>query len=199
MNKTFTINLPDVAHEMAQEEIGKQVAFLSPNITNCRFTGDGKQIHFDAPEAEGEALIQQVGALSSRIQRALKSLQRNVVFRSKNIDDPRFASNIDLSGVRFTGVGQVALSGIPLRLFLYFDRVFQGFGTSFQAEPILTPTLIPDTVLARCDYFRSFPQYVTFASHLREDVHVIDGLRARHQKEDRVDDQALGDMARPDA
>ena len=48
----------------------------------------------------------------------------------------------------------------------YFDRVFEAFGAPWQARPVLTPTLIPARVLSRCDYFRSFPNNVTFASHL---------------------------------
>jgi seryl-tRNA synthetase len=97
------------------------------------------------------------------------------------------------------GNGQVALAGLPLRLFNYFDRVFEDFGQPWQAVPVRTPTLIPTKTLSRCDYFRSFPQNVTFASHLREEGDVIDGFRARHQTTDDVDDRALADMERPEA
>ena len=38
-----------------------------------------------------------------------------------------------------------------------------------------------------------------FASHLREDLDVIDGFRTRHGDRDDLDDHALGDMASPQA
>jgi seryl-tRNA synthetase len=91
------------------------------------------------------------------------------------------------------------MEGLPLALFRYFDRAFEAFGTPWSAEPLMTPTLIPSRVLARCDYFRSFPQYVTFAAHLKEDVEIIDGFRARHQTAEDIDEAALADMDRPDA
>jgi seryl-tRNA synthetase len=115
------------------------------------------------------------------------------------MDNPKFAADVSLDGVHFLGTGQVALSGIPLRLFNYFDRVFEDFGQPWQADPLLTPTLIPSRTLSRCDYFRSFPHNVTFASHLREDAQVIDAFRARHQTVEDLDDHALGDMERPEA
>ncbi len=196
---TFTVQLSGPAHEMAREEIRKQVAFLSRDISAVRFSEAGDQIEFQAPADRGGALSNDVHALASRVQRALRNLQRKVVFRSAEADNPKFVADVDTSGIHFLGTGQVALEGIPLQLFRYFDRVFEGFGAPWRATPLMTPTLIPDGVLARCDYFRSFPQYVTFASHLREEVQVIDGFRARHQTAATVDDQALADMERPEA
>ena len=37
----LTVDLEGRAHEMAQEEIQKQVAYLSPDIRNVRFAADG--------------------------------------------------------------------------------------------------------------------------------------------------------------
>jgi seryl-tRNA synthetase len=184
---------------MAREEILKQAAFLSKHITGIHFSGDGSEIVFSAPVERGPKLATAVQSLASRIQRSLRSLQRKVVFRSPQMDDPHFSGHVDLSDVHFLGAGQVAMEGVPLALFRYFDRVFEGFGSRWHAKPLMTPTLIPARVLARCDYFRSFPQYVTFAAHLKEDVEVIDGFRVRHQTADDVDDAALADMERPEA
>ena len=194
----FTVQLAASTHEMAREEIRKQVAFLSKDLQNVTFPAEDR-IEFEAPADSGTALSSEVQALAARVQRALRNLQRKVVFRSPTADRAAFAEHVDLSGVHFMGTGQVALEGIPLRLFRYFDRVFERFGEPWNATPLLTPTLIPDRVLARCDYFRSFPHYVTFASHLREDVKVIDAFRARHQTAEEVDSSAIADMDRPQA
>jgi seryl-tRNA synthetase len=195
----YTIRLTAPAHEMAREEILKQIAFISREIAAVQFSEDGSEITFSASAERGPELVTSVQALATKTQRTLRSLQRKVMFRSAKMDDPHFSNDIDLSDVHFLGTGQVAMEGLPLALFRYFDRVFEGFGTPWQASPLLTPTLIPTRVLARCDYFRSFPQYVTFATHLKEAVEVIDGFRSRHQTLDDVDDMALADMDRPDA
>lgn len=195
---TFTVSLNAPAHEMAREEIIKQAAFLSKDIAALRFSARADCIEFDAPEDRGPALVRELQTLASGIQRSLRSLERKVMFRSSGANDPHFADDFDTSGVHFLGTGQVALEGLPLRLFRYFDRVFEAFGQPWNAKPLLTPALIPDRVLARCDYFRSFPQYVTFASHLREDVTVIDNFRNRHQTAEALDGAALADMDRPE-
>jgi seryl-tRNA synthetase len=120
-----------------------------------------------------------------------------VVFSSPGAGD--FPKKVSWDGVHFLGTGQVALSGVPLRLFRYFDRVFEGWGARWSAEAVQTPTLIPSDTLSRCDYFRSFPHNVTFAAHLREENRVIEHFRARHQSADNLDEAALADMVRPEA
>lgn len=197
--KKYTIRLQAPAQEMAREEILKQAAFLSKDLTEIHFSEDGSELAFSAPAERGEDLAASVQSLAVQIQRQLRSLQRKVVFRSAEMDAPRFSDHVDLSDVHFLGVGQVAMEGLPLALFRYFDRVFEEFGSPWQAKPLMTPTLIPASVLARCDYFRSFPQYVTFAAHLKEDVAVIDSFRHRHETADGLDDAALADMERPEA
>jgi seryl-tRNA synthetase len=186
------------AHEMAQEEIQKQVAYLSPDIRNVRFDADGAVLECDVPDEQAERLGQDVRALADRMQRSLRRLQRKVIFRSAAFESPVFRGAGTLADVHILGTGQVALTGLPLAVFMYFDRLFTQLGDIWEAQPIRTPTLIPAQVLARCDYFRSFPQNVTFASHLREDLEVIDAFRARHDTLDRLDDRALADMVTPE-
>jgi len=197
--ENFIVRLSAPAQEMAREEILKQSAFLSRDITSIRFSEDGAQLEFSAPEDRGPDLMAEVQSLASRIQRALRSLQRKVVFQNLEADGGHFSDRVDMSEVHFLGLGQVAMEGLPLRLFRYFDRAFEEFGSPWNAEPLMTPTLIPTRVLARCDYFRSFPQNVTFAAHLKENVKVIDGFRARHQSAEELDEQALADMDLPEA
>lgn len=196
---TFKVKLNNPAHEMACEEIRKQVAFVSRDVSNVRFSDDAREVLFDAPAETGEALKPEVQGVAARIERALRNLQRKVIFRSPACDTVQFATDVSTEGIDFTGTGQVALSGVPLQLFNYFDRVFEGFGTPWRAAPLRTPTLITTEVLSKCDYFRSFPQNVTFAAHLREDTKIIDAFRARHQHLDDVDETALADMDRPQA
>lgn len=200
MSTTITVELKSPASEMAQEEILKQVAFLSKGVSNHRFAGGGAVLQFDAPPAEAEGLRAAAGELATKIQRGLRSLQRKVRHRTPAADRPVFrGAGKSAEGVHFLGVGQVALHGMPLKLFRYFDREFEAFGRPYQAEPVMTPTLIPSTALAKCDYFRSFPNNVTFACHMLEEPARVTDFRARHQDRDELDDKALSDMQTPEA
>jgi len=199
MIEHLRIDLPAPASEMAQEEIGKQVAFLCSDITNVQFSNGGSRLEFDAPAGRGQELAAQAGALSQKVQRSLRNIERKIVFHSALADEPTFRGSGDIPGVHQMGRGQVALEGLPLRLFRYFDRIFEQFGSAWQAKPLLTPTLIPSAVLSRCDYFRSFPHNVTFTCHLAEDAGTIDSFRSRHQTRDDLDDRTLSDMVTPEA
>jgi seryl-tRNA synthetase len=199
MTRKLAVRLDAPAHEMAQEEIHKQVAYLARGITGVRFAEGGLHLELEAPEDAPPDLGDRVLALARHVQRSLRSLRRKVVYRSPALDRPGFRGSGAPAGVHVLANGQVALEGLPLRLFRYFDRLFGAFGEAWDAEPLLTPTLIPTRALARCDYLRSFPHNVTFACHLPEQAERIDAFRARHQDRDDLDGQALADMQAPEA
>ena len=199
MSRTFSVELATPAHEMAQEEIQKQVAFLTKGIANIRFSGEGSLLEFDAPDGSSEVLADQARELSLKVQRGLRSLHRKVAYRTPACDGVRFRGHGLDPGVISMGIGQVALEGLPLSLFRYFDRVTQNFGHPWQARDLLTPTLIPAATLAKCDYFRSFPQNVTFACHIGEDADTIAAFRDRHKDRDDLEPEALASMQTPEA
>src|SRR5438270_2023122 len=123
----FTVELSTPAHEMAREEIRKQMAFLSKDISGVSFGEDGTRIVFEAPEDHGTALSNEAKMLASRVQRALRTLERKIVYHSPAMDAPRFTPTDKIEGVHFLGTGQCAMEGVPLQLFRYFDRVFEAF------------------------------------------------------------------------
>jgi len=198
MTRRVSIALAAPANDMVQEEIGKQLAFLSVDLSNHAFSSTGDTLECDLPENEAEALIPQIQALAKRVQASLRRLERKVVFSNLTTSPIESSTRDDLPGVHFLGMGQAALEGISLKLFRYFDRTFEEFGRGWKAEPLLTPTLIPAQVLAKCDYFRSFPQNVTFASHLEPNLETIDSFRSRHAERETLDDTARTNMETPD-
>ena len=198
MTRRISIKLAAPANDMVQEEIIKQVAFLSADLRNPSFAASGDTLECDLPPEQVDALTPQIQTLAKRVQASLRRLERKVVF--SNLDAAKFDGSQpdDLPGVHFLGLGQAALDGTALQLFRYFDRAFEALGHTWNAKPLLTPTLIPARVLAKCDYFRSFPQNVTFASHLEPNVQTIDSFRSRHSERETLDDGARGDMSTPD-
>ena len=200
MNCTIKLRLPEPATELAREEILKQVAHLSSSLRNARMPPDGSVLEFEVAEQEAKALKPHVEALCAHVQRSLRRLQRKVVYRSRALADPVFRGRpAKQPGVWTAGSGQVVLEGLPLILFNYFDRALAELERAWSPRQLLTPTLIPARVLARCDYFHSFPHSVTFACHLRPEAEVLQAFRTRHEGQPTVDARALGDMAQPEA
>jgi hypothetical protein len=187
------------ATEMAQEEIVKQLAFLSAAVHGVVFTAPDV-IELDTSVDDVDALARDAGALAARIQRTLRTLKRKVAFTSTASERPAFLGADQVhDGIDYEAFGLTVLSGVPLQLWEYFDRTFREFGRRWRPSPMRVPTLIPTTALARCDYFRSFPHNVTFAAHLPEDPARIESFRARHHTRETLDDQALSDLVTPEA
>ena len=198
MTQRVKISLATAANEMVQEEIVKQVAFLSVDLRNPVFSAGGNSLECDLPADQVDTLVPQVQALTKRVQASLRRLERKVVFSNLSRTPIATETSGTLPGVHFLGMGQAALDGIALSLFRYFDRTFEEFGQKWNVQPLLTPTLIPARVLAKCDYFRSFPQNVTFASHLDPNMQTIDSFRVRHAERESLDGTANSDMETPD-
>ncbi len=198
MRSTVVVELPSPATEMAREEIPKQIAFLSRDIEAIRFERDGSALVFEAPADAAEGLRAEALRVATKMQRSLRSLARKLVYRSPKADSPTFRGGPLSEGIHMMDRGQVALSGLPLRLYRYFDRTLEELGAPFSPSPLLVPTLIPATTLARCDYFRSFPHVVTFASHLPEDMATVDAFRRRHEARETLDEGTLGDLVPPE-
>lgn len=199
MTRKVTILLREPATEMAREEILKQVAHLSPSLRKPRITPDGSTLELEVAAEEAENTQSHAERLCALIQRSLRSLERKVVYRSRAMSSPVFrGTNSPGQGVFTAAKGQVMLEGVPLALFHYFDAALEKVEQQWKPRSLLTPTLIPASVLARCDYFRSFPNSVTFACHLEPDADVINAFRARHEDKSTLDAKALDDMAQPE-
>ena len=199
MIRTVTVELKTPATEMAQEEIPKQIAFIAKEISNIRFVREGAALQFEVPAALAEGVTKTAAEVAQKMQRSLRSIARKLVYRSPACERVQFAGTGMTEGILPLGRGQVALEGVPLRLYRYFDRTLEALGAAFSPSPMHVPTLIPATTLSKCDYFRSFPQIVTFTCHLPEDMARIDDFRVRHQERDSLDDRVLSDMAQPEA
>jgi seryl-tRNA synthetase len=194
-----SVSLARPANDMVQEEITKRVHHLSKGIANVAFEEGGTRLLFDAPADHADDLAARAADAAQRVQRSLRNLARNVVYKSRPAESPAFKGDGSAEGVLFTGPGQVALRGLPLAVFDYFDRVFTAFGVPFAAAPLRTPTLIPVETLAKCDYLKSFPHIVNFVSHLPEDPDLVEDFQQRHKDRLSLDERAPGQMDTPEA
>jgi seryl-tRNA synthetase len=73
-------------------------------------------------------------------------------------------------------VGIYSLGPLMSRLIDYFESKFLLLAESFGARPYRFPTLLPAKLLGRINYFRAFPHSLSFVTHLREDLDIIDNF-----------------------
>jgi len=200
MTQTVSIQLHDPATDMTREEMLKQVAHLSNSLRNPQISTDGLKLTFEVNAEEADETKRHAERLCALIQRSLRNLERKVVYRTRAMSNPMVrGTTAPGDGVIMAGRGQVMLEGTPLQLFRYLENALAELEQNWTTQELLTPTLIPADVLAKCDYFRSFPNTVTFACHLEPEASVINAFRARHEKRTTIDDGALADMSTPEA
>lgn len=197
MAQTITVELPTPANDIAQEEITKQVAFLSRDITDIRFRDGGAILEFRAPQDAPGELLESARALAVRVQRSLRSIERKVAYRTEAADRDQFRGTGLTDDITMLGNGYGCLRGTAAKLYRYFKRLFEDVGAPWRAEYVITPTLIAAPTLAKCGYFESFPHNVTFACHLTEDAERIEAFRKRHEGREDLDDTALANFEHP--
>src|SRR5688500_19135376 len=108
MSRSITIKLAAAAKDMVQEEIVKQVAFLSVDLRNPVFSSAGDTLECDLPSEQVDELTPQIQALAKRVQASLRRLERKVVF--SNLDAEQFdgGQTVELPCVHYVGLGQAA-------------------------------------------------------------------------------------------
>ncbi len=109
------------------------------------------------------------GAFQPKIQVLEDHLDRPVPFSA----DPHIGL-LERGEITQEAQGIFALGPLLTRLIAYFEGRFLELAESFGANPYRFPTLIPARYLERVNYFHAFPHSLTFATHLREDLDVID-------------------------
>lgn len=161
-------------------EIQSKLAYVDERIVRAqvstdRITLDIRSWDEKLPAPELEEKVQRVvlsmakGAFKPKVQVLEDHLDRPVRFH----DDP-MAGLLASGEVSQEANGIYTLGPLVTRLIDFFEGQFLDLAESFSAAPYRFPTLIPARYLERVNYFRAFPHSLTFATHLREDLDVID-------------------------
>jgi seryl-tRNA synthetase len=93
-------------------------------------------------------------------------------------------------------LGMFTFGPLITRLIDYFETRFLELAAHFDAQPYRFPTLMSAEKLARVDYFRAFPHSLTFATHLREDLDVINKFAESAAYEGRSLNASLDNFAK---
>ncbi len=189
-------------------EIRSKLAYVDETISGAEITQDGGEILLsfhqvvDTARAEAiEAKVQQIvdemarGAIQPKVEILEDFSDRWVPYR----EDP-MVELMARGEVHEEETGIFSLGPLVTRLTEFFESRFLMLANEFDAKPYRFPTLISARMLDRVDYFSAFPHSLTFATHLREDLDIInrfaeethyhqDGLNAPSESFSRI--QAL--------
>ena len=170
--------------EFVAGEIQSKLAYVDPAIRKAKVSPGEIELEVEPAALERRA------ELAEKVQRVVVSMAKGAI-RPKvqiledhmdrpvpNRADP-LPALMAAGEVAQEGAGIFALGPLFSRLIAFFESQFTGLAQTFDASPYRFPTLIPAKYLERVNYFRAFPHSLTFVTHLREDLDVIDAF-AQH-------------------
>lgn len=163
-------------------DVQSKLGYIDEHILLGRVspTGDQIELTLDTPISEEQAAniedkVQRMvlsmvqGAFKPKIQVLEDHMDRMVPYSG----DPN-AELIARGEMSQEDTGIFTLGPLMSRLIDYFESKFLVLAESFDARPYRFPTLIPAKLLGRINYFKAFPHSLSFVTHLREDLDVID-------------------------
>jgi len=172
---TLTPSIPIPAHLVGQ--VQAKLAYVDESIASASIAADGSRIDLQlrapAPadlEAKVQSVVQDMatGASKPKVEVLEDHLQRAVPYATDPMPELEQRGEVhqETNGVYSFGPLLANLIGV-------FEDYFLELAAEFSAKPQRFPTLISAEMLGRVNYFRAFPHSLTFATHLREDLHII--------------------------
>jgi seryl-tRNA synthetase len=165
-------------------EVRSKMAYVDEVITGADISAAGDQITLSlsadldsSRAADVESKAQRVvetmvkGAFKPKTQ-MLEDFSMRVVPFNRDPNEELIARG----EMHQEATGIFALGPTVTKLINFFESKFLWLADSFGAAPYRFPTLIPAKYLERVGYFSAFPHSLTFVTHLREDLDVIDSF-----------------------
>ena len=165
-------------------EVESKLAYVDETITKAVVhpAGDKITLHLSSSpiQEDREHLVRKIqhvvdtmaqGGFKPKIQILEDYLDRPVPYNT----DPT-GPLIERNEINQEAIGVYSLGPLVAGLVDYFESRFLELAQFFDAKPYRFPTLIPAKYMERVNYFRAFPHSLSFATHLREDLDVIDGF-----------------------
>ncbi|HKJ27884.1 MAG TPA: hypothetical protein VJ965_09620 [Anaerolineales bacterium] len=162
-------------------QISSKMGYLDELVTGAEISGDGKVIILSlsqSPDADQKASIE------TKVQRVVEEMAKGAMAPKVEVledfsDRPTYYSQDPLPELLKRGdvfqeeTGIYTLGPLMSKLVDFFESRFLLLADHFEAKPYRFPTLISAKMLNRVDYFNSFPHSLSFVTHLREDLDII--------------------------
>ncbi len=172
--------LPIPAHLVG--EVQAKLAYVDERIQKVSVQSSGERIdlllHYPVESSEQSSIENKVQRVVTTM--AEGSFKPKVQVLEDHMDRQTSFTGDPMAALKAQGEVHQEMEGIyclgPMisKLVDFFESRFLELADSFDASPYRFPTLIPARYLERVNYFRAFPHSLTFATHLREDLEVID-------------------------
>lgn len=171
------------AHLIGQ--VQAKLAYVDESIAGAKISDDGTSIELQlraAATPELDAKVHSVvaemakGAMQPKVEVLEDHLTRSVPYAIDPMPELLARNEVSKEHTGIYSFGPLVTGVIQI-----FEDYFIQLATTFDAKPQRFPTLISAEKLGRVNYFRAFPHSLTFATHLREDLHVINDF-AEHAK-----------------
>jgi hypothetical protein len=165
-------------------DVQSKLAYVDEAIRHGKISAAGNEIVLDlniSPDDEQRARLEEKvqRVVESMVQGAfkpkIKVLEDHLDLPVPYTGDPN-AELIARGEMSQEDVGIFTLGPLMSRLIDYFESKFLWLADTFKATPYRFPSLIPAKSLGRINYFHSFPQSLSFVTHLREDLDLIDAF-----------------------
>ncbi|MEJ2709167.1 MAG: hypothetical protein P8074_16265 [Anaerolineales bacterium] len=164
-------------------EVQSKLAYVDERIRTAEVAPGGERITLTIQAARDSQQLR--SELDQKVQRVIDSMVKGA-FKPKiqvledHLDRPTPYNQDPMQELAARGeisqeaAGMFSLGPLVTRLIDYFEDQFLGLADAFDANPYRFPTLIPAKYLERVNYFSAFPHSLSFVTHLREDLDVID-------------------------
>lgn len=164
-----------------QRELLARAVYVSDALREHSFDGDGhNRLSFQlaaGKENEAGQIARHLAELAQELCRNYRRLDVKILARHSRsglatAEDPHPALLSRGALIPF-GSGRFGWGPELYSLIEAIDRSVLAYSELFYARPYAFPALVGAGDLARAGYLRSFPQHVTLALHLREDLEAI--------------------------
>lgn len=181
---SFAIELPRPIEEGLVAEIEKESVYISPHLRQLRVTPDRTAVDV---ESDNDLLEAEVEGKTRRFLDAMlknmHSFETKIYRRNVRRDEGPFTADVhgelQRRGWLYDyGGGHVALTGPAQALAKVLDERAEAlYHRHFNATTGMYPALVDAELLARCGYFESHPNAVTFIGHVIDDFDLIETFR----------------------
>ena len=162
-------------------QVQSRLAYIDEHVSGVSISADGTRIKLRVGNSAGKKAL--VG-LEEKVQLVVAEMAKGTPRPKVEVLEDYLDRTVPFVGDPLPELitrGEVSqeYSGVfsfgPLitRLIEVFESYFLELAANFEAELYRFPALISAEKLGRVNYFRAFPHSLTFATHLREDLDVI--------------------------
>jgi seryl-tRNA synthetase len=166
-------------------EVQSKLAYVDERITSAHVSEERVTLKVLAPSTDSELSPTARADLEEKVQRVIRSMAKGAiklkVLVLEDFSDRKTPYRQDpmpellaRGEINQEDSGIYTLGPLLTRLINFFEAQFIELADAFEATPYRFPTLIPARYMERVNYFRAFPHSLSFVTHLREDLDVID-------------------------